>query len=103
MIVKAYYVVRGAEYVDGPEEHQDVVITTEHPLSSYGQPVVIDRGEVIPAQNFAPWLSRYHGLSDEEGALVAKANRLGGKDDIDPIEDRARFADFFADTKPEDS
>jgi hypothetical protein len=96
----AYYTTETAD----PEEPQyhDVTVTTEHSLSSYGQPVVIDAGEATPAQSWGHALYLYYrDVTDAARDLVAKANRLSGHGDGATVaETRQAFAGFFAPAEP---
>jgi hypothetical protein len=93
----AYYLTETSD----PEEpcRHDVTVTTEHPLSSYGQPVVVSPdGAAIPAQSYPrPLYLHYLDARDERSKeLVARANRLSGHGDgTSPSETRAAFAGFF--------
>lgn len=93
---RAYYTTK----TEKPEEpcRHPVSLTTDHPLSSYGQPVVIENGEATPAQSFGRALFlRYEDATDEARDMVAKANRLSGVGDSTTVADtRAAFAGFFA-------
>lgn len=91
---KAYYTVETSNQQE--PIRVDVELTTEHPLSSYGQPVVIDNGTATPAQNFGHALFCLSGASEETQTLVARANKLSGKGLSDtPADLRAAFATFF--------
>lgn len=76
---------------------QEIEVTTEHPLSSYGQPVILEEGkDAVPAQNFAPSIQlMFADATEEAKTLVAKANKLGGKDAKTPAEERDLFSGLF--------
>jgi hypothetical protein len=85
---RAYYVIEAR-----PDETVDVTLTTEHPLSSYGYPVVLDGNKAIPCQSFGRVLHLYYpDVNEESKALVAKANGRPS-----PAEERAAFAGLFSD------
>lgn len=79
---------------------RDVLVTTEHPLSSYGQPVIVDGADAVPAQNFGHRLSRYFAAASAERdsayALIDAANRLSGHG-IPAIDDNAAMRDATRD------
>ncbi len=69
----AYYATPTADPSE-PEYH-DVTVTTEHPLSSYGQPVIVDSEIATPAQSYGRALFCYDRTDKD---LVARANKLSG-------------------------
>ena len=93
---RAYYTTPSADPSE-PVRH-DVIVTTAHPLSSYGQPVIVDGDEATPAQQFGRALHMHWDDARDHDArdLVARANRLSGHgDDMTVAEVRRATAKFF--------
>lgn len=71
MQTKAYYTTPSGD-VEEPNRHE-VIVTTEHPLSSYGQPVVVDGSKITPAVNWTRTLHLYWSEATAEAQdLLAK-------------------------------
>lgn len=89
--VKAYY----AKTENDDVVCVDVTVTTDAPLSGYGQPVVVCDGVAIPAQNFDRAL--FVTFDNRAGwDLVAQANKLSGfGESLTTAEKQAAFSDFF--------